>query len=234
MTEQYNQIANSPILWMAAAPALCFVFFQAWLFFRKSLKTAADIGIPDTAVRSAIRGASIASIGPCFMMLSGILTLMLYVGAPMAWMRVDFIGSVADALMEAAFTADGMGIKLGKDELSVDYLCAAAIVMTTCGLPFLLFVSFFAHRMDKVNHFMSGGNIHLIPIIGSGAMIGSFGALTMNFAYPLGANTIAIIASALSMAAIVLYNRKANLQWLKEWGLTICMLIGMSVAVLYK
>lgn len=106
--------------------------------------------------------------------------------------------------------------------------------MTTCGLPFLLFVSFFAHRMDNVNQFMSGGNTHLIPIIGSGAMIGSFGALTMNFAYPLGANTIAVIASALSMAVIILYNRKANIQWLKEWGLTICMLVGMCVAVLSK
>lgn len=234
MTEQYSEIANSLLLWLAAAPALCFVFLQAFLFFRKSVKTAKSIGITDKQVKSAIRGASIASIGPCFMMLSGILTLMLYVGAPIAWMRVDFIGSVADALMEAAFTADGMGITLGNSELDVNYLCATAIVMTTCGLPFLLFVSFFAHRMDKVNKFMSGGNVHLIPIIGGGAMIGSFGALTMNFAYPLGANTIAIICSAISMTAIVLYNRKANIQWLKEWGLTICMVIGMTAAVIAK
>lgn len=234
MTEQYSDIANSWILWMAAAPALCFVFAQAFLFFRKSLRTAKEIGISDAKVSSAIRGASIASIGPCFMMLSGILTLMLYVGAPMAWMRVDFIGSVADALMEAAFTADGMGLTLGKSELNASYLCAAAIVMTTCGLPFLLFVSFFAHRMDKVNKVISGGNVHLIPIIGSGALIGSFGALTMNFGYPLGANTLAIISSASAMAGITLYNRKANIQWLKEWGLTICMVIGMAVAVIAK
>lgn len=234
MTEEYSQIANSIFLWIAAAPALCFVFAQAFLFFRKSIKTAKDLGIPDSKIRSAIRGSSIASIGPCFMMLSGILTLMLYVGAPMAWMRVDFIGSVADALMEAAFTADGMNITLGQSELDANYLGATAIVMTTCGLPFLLFVSFFAHRMDKVNKVMSGGNVHLIPIIGGGAMIGSFGALTMNFAYPLGANTIAIITSALSMACIVIYNRKANIQWLKEWGLTVCMVIGMTSAVLIK
>lgn len=234
MTEQYSNIANSLLMWLAAAPALCFVFAQAFLFFRKSVRTAKEIGISDQKVKSAIRGASISSIGPCFMMLSGILTLMLYIGAPMAWMRVDFIGSVADALMEAAFTADGMGITLGKSELTVDYLCAAAIVMTTCGLPFLLFVSFFADKMDKVNKTMSGGNIQLIPIIGGGAMIGSFGALTMNFAYPLGANTVAILISAFSMACIVLYNKKANLQWLREWGLTICMLIGMTAAVIVK
>lgn len=234
MTEAYSNIANNILMWLAAAPALCFVFAQALLFFRKSVRTAKEMGIPEKNIKSAIRGASIASIGPCFMMLSGILTLMLYVGAPMAWMRVDFIGSVADALMEAAFTADGMGITLGKSELDVNYLCATAIVMTTCGLPFLLFVSFFAHKMDKVNSTMSGGNVHLIPIIGGGAMLGSFGALTMNFAYPLGANTVAILASALSMACIVLYNRKAQLQWLKEWGLTICMLVGMVIAVLVK
>lgn len=234
MTEEYSAIANSIFMWLAAAPALCFVFAQAFLFFRKSVRTARELGITDKQVKGAIRGASISSIGPCFMMLSGILTLMLYVGAPMAWMRVDFIGSVADALMEAAFTADGMGITLGQSELDVHYLCAAAIVMTTCGLPFLLFVSFFAHRMEKVNKVISGGNIKLIPIIGGGAMIGSFGALTMNFAYPLGANTVAILVSAFSMACIVLYNRKANVQWLKEWGLTICMLFGMTAAVIVK
>ncbi len=231
MNEAYSAIANSPIMWAAAAPALCFVFAQAFLFFRKSVKTAKELGISDKQIKSAIRGASISAIGPCLMMLSGILTLMLYIGAPMAWMRVDFIGSVADALMEAAFTADGMGIKLGTDALDVNYLAAAAIVMTTCGLPFLLFVSFFADKMDKVNKVVSGGNVQLIPIIGAGAMLGSFGALTMNFAYPLGPGTIAIIASGASMACLVLYNRKANKQWLKEWSLTICMIIGMTAAV---
>ncbi|AKJ42784.1 DUF5058 family protein [Pragia fontium] len=234
MTPEYNEIANSWVLWVAAAPSLFFVFLQACLFFRKSVKTAKALGISDSQVKSAIRGASISSIGPCFMMLSGILTLMLYVGSPIAWLRVDFIGSVADALMEAAFTAQGMGITLGQSELDVNFLCAATIVMTTCGLPFLLFVSFFANKMDKVNKVMSGGNVKLIPIIGGGAMIGSFGALTMNFAYPLGANTVAIIVSAATMATIVIYNRKANLQWLKEWGLTICMIIGMSAAVIAK
>lgn len=231
MTAEYSAVANSILMWLAAAPALCFVFAQAFLFFRKSTKTARELGLSDQQIKSAIRGASISAIGPCFMMLSGILTLMLYVGAPMAWMRVDFIGSVADALMEAAFTADGMNIKLGKDALDVNYLAACAIVMTTCGLPFLLFVSFFADKMDRVNKVISGGNIGLIPVIGAGAMLGSFGALTMNFAYPLGPGTIAIITSAASMACLVLYNRKANKQWLKEWSLTICMVIGMTTAV---
>lgn len=234
MNEQYSAIANSFLMWVAAAPAMCFVFAQAYLFFRKSTKTAREMGIPEDKVRSAIRGASISAIGPCFMMLSGILTLMLYIGAPMAWMRVDFIGSVADALMEAAFTADGMGIKLGQDILDVNYLAAAAIVMTTCGIPFLLFVSFFAHKMDRVNSMISGGNVKLVPIIGTGALLGSFGALTVNFAYPLGANTIAVIASAASMACVVLYNKKANKQWLREWSLTLCMIVGMAAAVITK
>lgn len=35
MTEQYSAVANSLIMWLAAAPALCFVFLQAFLFFRK-------------------------------------------------------------------------------------------------------------------------------------------------------------------------------------------------------
>ena len=32
------------------------------------------------------------------------------------------------------------------------------------------------------------------------------------------------------MFVITKYNRKAKKQWIKEWGLTICMIFGMVVA----
>ena len=34
------------------------------------------------------------------------------------------------------------------------------------------------------------------------------------------------------MFLIQTYNKKANKQWLKEWGLTICMIIGAATATI--
>ena len=93
MTEAYNSMANSPLMWLACLPGILIVIFQALKFFLKTRKSASDMGLSDKQVKSAIRSAAITSVGPCFVMLTTMLTLMLYVGAPLAWLRVDFIGS---------------------------------------------------------------------------------------------------------------------------------------------
>ena len=88
-------MANSLIMWLACAPGVLIVLFQAILFFRRSKKDALRVGLTEKQVKSAIRSAAVTSVGPCFVMLTAMLSLMLYVGAPLAWLRVDFIGSVS-------------------------------------------------------------------------------------------------------------------------------------------
>lgn len=232
MTQEYLQHANSLLLWIACAPCVIWVVFQAWLFFSRSRKAAYEMGMPAVDVQRAIRSASIASVGPCFVILTTMLTLMLYVGGPVAWIRVDFIGSASYELMSAQFTADAMNIKLGSEAMDMNFLAVAFIVMTTGCVPWVLFAALFADKMDKVNKIMSGGNAALVPILGMGAVIGCFGSLTIDRMVPLGGSTWAAIVAGGLMAVLTLYNKKANIQWLREWGLTICMIAGMVAALL--
>lgn len=95
MTPEYKEMANSLIMWAACAPGVLIVLYQAWLFFKRSKKDALRIGLTKKQVSSAIRSATVTSIGPCFVMLTAMLSLMLYVGGPLAWLRVDFIGSIS-------------------------------------------------------------------------------------------------------------------------------------------
>ena len=95
MTQEYSSMANSIIMWLACAPGVLIVLFQAYLFFRRSKKDALRVGLTEKQVKVAIRSATVTSVGPCFVMLTAMLSLMLYVGAPLAWLRVDFIGSVS-------------------------------------------------------------------------------------------------------------------------------------------
>ena len=81
---EYNAIANSLIMWLACAPGILIVFYQSWLFFCKSKTDALKVGLTKQQVNAAIRSAVVTSVGPCFVMLTAMLSLMLYVGAPLA------------------------------------------------------------------------------------------------------------------------------------------------------
>lgn len=232
MTEDYSKLANSFIMWLACAPGVLWVVFQSFLFFRRSRKDSLRMGISRKQVNSAIRAASISSVGPCFVMITAMLTLMLYVGAPFAWLRTDFIGSVVSETTWATLTAQGMGLTLGTSELNVDFLAASTIVNTLCCLPWVLFAAIFADKMEKVNAVMSGGKAVLVPVIGAGAALGCYSSLVMDYTIPLGPSTCAVLVSGTTMGLLMLYNKKAKKQWIKEWCLSICMVVGMAAGVL--
>ncbi|MDR2527466.1 MAG: DUF5058 family protein [Synergistaceae bacterium] len=231
-SSEYNSIANSLVMWIACAPGILIVFYQSWLFFRKSKADALKIGLTKQQVNAAIRSAVVTSVGPCFVMLTAMLSLMLYVGAPLAWLRVDFIGSVTYELQAATIAAESMGKELGSSELTVDYLATAATVMTAGCVGWVVFGAVFSDKMEKVNSFMAGGNAALVPILGTGALIGVYSSMTLDRLYPFKNQAIAVIAGGIVMFFMQTYNNKAKKQWLKEWGLTICMVSGMFIATL--
>ena len=232
MTEAYNSMANSPLMWLACLPGIMIVIFQALKFFLKTRKSASYMGLSDKQVKSAIRSAAITSVGPCFVMLTTMLTLMLYVGAPLAWLRVDFIGSAIYELQAADLTSKALGIELGSAAMDADFLATSALVMSLGCIPWVLFAALFADKMDKVNTWMSGGNAKAIPVVGTGALIGIFCSLTADKVYPVKTQIVAVVVAAAVMFVIQSYNNKANKQWVKEWNLTICMLAGMISATI--
>ena len=233
MTEAYKQMANSLTMWLACAPGVLIVVYQAWLFFTRSRKDALRVGLTKEQVNAATRSAIVTSIGPCFVMLTAMLALMLYIGGPLAWLRVDFIGSISYELQGAQYVAEGMGIELGSAAMDATFLSSTAIV---CGLgcvAWVIFAAVFADKMEVVQNKLAGGNAKLVPIIGTGALIGVYASMVMDRLYPWKLNQAsAVLSSALVMFILQSYNKKANKQWLKEWGLTICMVIGAAVATL--
>ena len=230
MTVQYSEMANSLLMWAACAPGVLIVFFQSWLFFRKSKKDAERMGISRVQVNRAIRSAAVTSVGPCFVMLTAMLSLMLYVGAPLAWLRVDFLGSVSDVLQGANVAAEGMGIEIGSPAMDANYLATAAIVMTAGCLGWVIFAALFSDRMDTVNTVMAGGNAALVPILGTGALIGVYSSMTVDKLFPFKHQGIAVLSAAGAMFVLESHNKTAKKQWIKEWSLTICMVVGMIIA----
>ena len=80
----YLDLANSPLMWLAAAIAVGIVVFQSVLFFRKSLTAAKEAGISQQQINSAIKSSAISSIGPAVVILVTMISLIVSMGAPIS------------------------------------------------------------------------------------------------------------------------------------------------------
>ena len=221
MNESVNYLdyANSPLMWAAAALAVAVVVFQSILFMKRSIKAASESALTTDQVHKAIKSSVISSIGPSVVILVTMISLLVTMGAPVAWMRLSFIGSVNYEAMAAGFGAQAMG----KTLQTMDTMAFACGVWTmVCGsLGWLIFTFLFCDKMDKVNHLMSKGNAKMVPIISAGAMLGAFANLASgNFFTAEGSLTftnapaIATIAGCVIMMVLVKLSRARDIAWL--------------------
>ena len=244
----YLELANSPLMWVGAAIAVGIVVFQSVLFFRKSLKAAKEIGIEQEKINMAIKSSAISSIGPSIVILSGMLSLLITVGGPMAWMRLSLIGSVMFESIAAGLGTSAVGVQLGTDTLTPEALGMAVWTMILCSIGWALFATFSANKMDKIEKKVSRGNTGTLTTIASCAIIGVFSAMcashlskpfysmmmkadqiTMSGAWK---NALACVLGAVIMFVLTKVANKKEIGWLKEWSLTITILGAMIITAL--
>ncbi len=228
----YLQIANSIPMWIAAGLAILLVLFQAFIFAKKSYETGKEIGLTEIQMKSAMKSSFIMSLGPSLIILTGLLSLLVTVGGPMAWMRLSFIGSVMFELMAVGFGAEAVGVKMGIDPMTNIAFANAIWTMILGSVGWIIFATLTADKMDKVQTKFSKGDNGLIKIISIAAMLGSFGSLVSGHLLAMNKNTIAAIAGGLIMLILSPLADKKNIKWLKEWGMTIALFGGMILAVI--
>lgn len=228
----YLKIANSGPMWVAAGVAVALALFQALIFAKKSYTTGKEIGLTESQMKSAIKSSFITSIGPSIVILTGLLSLLVTVGGPMAWMRLSFIGSVMFEMMAAGFGTEAMGIKMGIDPVTNLAFANAVWTMILGSIGWIIFATLTADKMDRVQVRFSKGDKGLLSIISVAAMIGSFGSLVSGHLLALNKNTVAAIVGGVIMLLLAPVADKKEIKWLKEWSLTIALFGGMIVAAL--
>lgn len=228
----YLEMANTPLLWVAAAIPVCVVIFQAVLFIKKSLQAAKATGITKDQINRAVKSSAVSSLGPSAVILVTMISLIVSMGAPISWMRLSLIGSVNYEAMAAGFGAQAMGTDL--EHLTPIAFSCGLWVMTLGMLGCMIFVLLFTDKMDKVNHIMSRGNSKMVPIISAGAMLGAFANLASGnfftaegqFAFG-GAPAMATICGCGLMMVLSKLAKDQNISWLREWAFAISMFTGM-------
>lgn len=234
----YLEIANSPLMWLAAAIPVCIVLLQSAIFIKKSLQAAKATGITKHQVKSAVKSSAVSSIGPSVVILVTMISLIVSMGAPVSWMRLSLIGSVNYEAMAAGFGAQAMGTDL-EHLTPIAYSCGLW-VMTLGSLGWMVFTLFFTDKMDKVNHLMSRGNSKMVPIISAGAMLGAFANLASGNFFSAeghfdfgGAPAVASICGCGLMMLLTKLAKDKNIGWLKEWAFAISMFTGMFIGYVW-
>ncbi len=229
----YIEIANSAPMWIAAGLAVTLVLFQSIIFGKKSYETGKQIGLKESQMKSAMKSSFITSIGPSIVILSGLLSLLVTVGGPMAWMRLSFIGSVGFELMAVGHGTEAAGIRAGIDPMTNVAFANAVWTMITGSVGWIIFATLSANKMENVQEKFSKGNAALLSIISVAAMQGSFASLVSEHLVAMNKNTIAAISGGLIMLILSPIANKKNIKWLKEWALAFAIFGGTIITVLF-
>ncbi len=229
---EYLKIANNSLMWISCGLCVVWALFQTYIFVRKSLAVSKELGITDSQIKSAIKSSTSASVGPAIAIVAGIVPVLVAMGGPVAWFRESFIGSVAYELMAAGFGAEAMGATLGGEGMDATVFACALWVMSLGSAGWILFTALATPKMDKFRYVLAGGTKAMLPIVSAGAMCGAFAYLSLDRVFRFNSGTTAAIGGFIVMALLMLYNKKKNMQWIKEWSLTIAMFAGMFISVI--
>ena len=230
------KIANSIPMWIACGIPVILVIAQALIFAKKSYSAGKKIGLTEKQMKNAIKSSAITSIGPSIVILVtmislivSMLSLLITVGGPMAWMRLSLIGSVMFESIAAGFGTASVGVQLGADTLTPLALDMAVWTMILGSIGWIIFATISASRMDKVQHKISGGDPAKLMAISSAAIIGAFSSMSSSHLIKLNKNSVACVLGAVFMAILLTISEKKNIKWLKEWNLTISILAAMII-----
>lgn len=239
------KIANSIPMWIACGIPVMFVVLQAVLFAKGAYSAGEKVGLTKVQMKKAMKSSAITSIGPSIVVLSGMLSLLVTVGGPVGWMRLSMIGSVMFESIAAGLGTSAVGVTLGTDAMTPEALGMAVWTMILCSIGWVLFATFSANKMDKIEHKLSKGNTGMLTTIASAAIIGVFTAMcASHLSKPIyslvqkadsasmttyGKNALACILGAVIMFVLTTAANKKNIGWLKEWSLTITILAAMII-----
>lgn len=226
------KIANGIPMWIACGVPVCVVLAQAIIFLRKAYKAGGKVGLTKSQMKEAIRSGAITSIGPSVVILSGMLSLLITVGGPIAWMRLSLIGAVMFESTAANMGTSAVGVTLGVDPMTPEALTMALWTMIIGSIGWVLFATFAANRMEKVQEKISGNNTKRLTMISVAAVIGVFSAMSATHLVRMDKNSLACVLGALIMAVMMTITKKYNMKRLKEWNLTIAILGAMIITAL--
>ena len=220
----YLAIANAPIFWALCGITVVISLAQALLFMRQAKRAAVEVNLEQGLANKAFKIGLISAIGPACGVFIVMVGLMASIGGPMAWLRLSIIGAAATELSAATMGAQAAGVEFGGNGYTLTVMAVSWFAMALNGAGWLLVSGTVTPALEKLRGKLSGGDAKWLAVLSGACSLGILGYLN--------ASTIACLAGALSMVAIMKLIVPKHPK-LAEYSLGIAMVIGMFFAVMH-
>ncbi len=232
MELEYLKLANNWIMWVSCVPPVVLVVYQALAFAKRAWATGPKMGVSVQQMKTGLKAATVASIGPSIVIVIGAVSLLASVGGPLAWIRLAYIGSVMYELPAADRAATAAGAQLGTSSMTAEAFANAAWIMSVCCLGWIIVSALFTDKMGMFRDKIAGGNMSALQAIAAGGGIGAFSYQCWTRIIPYkSANNPQIVSLSVGlvlMLSINAYSKKnPAAKWPKQFGMTISMVLGM-------
>ena len=226
-SQAFQQMINSPGLWITSGVMVIASVLQAFIFFRTSLKEAKELGIERQKYRAGIRSAVITSIGPSFSPVIVLMSMVAVLGGPTTWMRLCDVGAARTELAVVSLAAGLAGTEVGSASFGSTAFSYSLWAMALNNLGWLVIVLLLTPRMNGI---VVKRNTKFDPkwvkLLMGGATLGLFAYLLTN--QLVGKASIKWVAAVLSGAImLILTTVFKKHQRIQELALGIAMLGGM-------
>ena len=221
----YLAIANAPIFWALCGITVVISLAQALLFMRQAKRAAVEVNLEQGLANKAFKIGLISAIGPACGVFIVMVGLMASIGGPMAWLRLSIIGAAATELSAATMGAQAAGVEFGGNGYTLTVMAVSWFAMA-------LVSGTVTPALEKLRGKLSGGDAKWLAVLSGACSLGIFGYLNANEIKKGLGSTIACLAGALSMVAIMKLIVPKHPK-LAEYSLGIAMVIGMFFAVMH-
>ena len=225
---------NDPGLWIACSFMVVMTLIQAFLYLKKGIKLASDMGFKKEVINKCIRSATIASIGPSCAIGVSVVALMGLIGGPMAWQRLSVVGSLVYETLTSNIAASALGVTT--ETMTPDAFAAVAWAMGLAGCFWQLNVILFAPSYDKGLKLITKGDTKLLNVIVLSTMMAVFSRQLVPYMMNMASVTRPFAAAgigAVLFLVLLLCIKRFKLGWLHEWALPIAMFVAMFAALLF-
>lgn len=230
---------NSPILFVIVGAILALVLAQSVFFLVRAWKAGKEMGIATSKLRKTVISSAIFTIAPAVSILMGVLVLSKKLGLALPWLRLSVIGALTYELTAAENAAKAAGTSLSDSATAVsgEQFLNISIVMTIGIIVGLILVPILCKKIQGGMVKMRDKDTKWGEIVTSALFMGMISAFmglifcNINIGLSGWIPVFVMIVSAVCMALFGLLIKVTKWNWINDYALPICMLVGMLSAL---
>lgn len=229
MSEVMSNINGSVFIF--AVILIGFVVVQATLFLRHALVFNKKHQLyTSNEIKEAMKTSVVSTIGPSFSVVIVALILIPMMGSAVTFMRCGVIGAADFELMNANIAASTLGVTIGSPEFTEAVFTVALFGMVYASLPQMLYIAAICKPLDKAVYKAGLKKRSFVPILAMTAELGFLAYWSIDASVKSAANTAGIITGLVVAMLVGVISQKSNKPKLREWTMSIAMVLGMAAA----